>query len=736
MRNLLEEMNQDQKEKLVAKCVKRLSKSYKYYYEYFENWKIYYKMYYSLKDAAAETDEPNMLVPVAYGIVEDAVARLVVPILQKLPIVVKAKVLKYADNAQKFYNACKDYYGMSDFRLDRISSEREFVITGNAWEIYEWKNDWLSGKAWSEVEQDEEVQYPITFLNKLVQTVKGVLPVKGPREQPKEYPECVGFHTRFPSVFDMFPEDGLKRFDRMNWVIEDLGNIAIEELERAKYIDPSTRENKPVYDLTELLKDNDGKKDKIRPAIMRFKQGEEISVTISGRDTNVENTSDTPAVHVLRVYNKDNSIYTIVQGKYLIHAVADVYHYPVMPIQLRTYVADKENLFGTGIIQPILELLYEVNDIHNMSFANWIRSINKMVVYDEAVIKHPDDFTPRAGGKIRARLLAGGDVNKAFGVVDHADVSGSMINMESQSMGKIERTISITDLTPGAQGTKAYHKTYGGLMEIQSNFARRFTIMMMCELAYLTKQMQIMYWMFQQFMFEDMPMGRFDEGVFKAETYRREDFDSGGQGFLFMQATDPSFGDSAVQRNQLMVLLDQAMKYEGFRMTSRDPSLMKMAVDKLMRMNLEAFGMQDTSTLMAMPNGVVDPNQEFEMMLQGVQPQVNPREPLTDHLLAHVSQRNDPKMLAAVGSGKMAPEVMAELDKHINDTMKMIQLFIEQVDQIAMAKKADESMAQGGPGMPRAMSDMSPQMNTPETLGAEKGVGLTGGKMGGQGKTV
>lgn len=693
MKNLLLTLSDEEKKKLVAKQQKRLVSSSKYYQPYFDKWKVFYKLYHSLKDDAVNTEEPNILIPLAYSIVEDAVARLVIPFLQKLPISVKAKASKFIANADKFYNACKEYFGQYMYRLDRISSEREYCITGNAWEVYGWRNDWLKGQEWKEENVQKAIEYPISMMGKVMQMGKAMIGVQETNEKPKEFPECIGFETRFPSIFAMFPEPGIKLFRRMSWVIEAEGTVSIAELKAATYIDPDTREKKPLYDLTELLKSVDGKSEAIRPEVPNgVVDGEDISTLISGRDSKVEADSDEPAVFITRTYQKDNTIITIANGKFLIHAIAEVYHYPVMPVQLRVYTQDKENLFGSGIIEPILELLWEVNDIHNMSFQNWIRSINKMVVYDESVIKYPDDFTPRAGGKIRANLLAGGNVNHAFGVVDQPDVSASMINMESQVMGKIEKTISISDLTPGAMGTKAYHKTYGGLMEIQSSFARRFSIMAMTDLAYLTRQMEIMYWMFQQFMFNDMPVGVMEDGVFRAETYRREDFDSGGQGFIYIQSNDPSFGDSAVQRNQLMVLFDQALKYENFRMVSKDPELKRVAVDMIFKMNIEAFGIQDANQILALPNGILSPAQEYDMILQGMPPQVNPRENFVEHLMDHVSRRNTPEMLAAITSGKLPPEIMAMLDQHINDTMKMVSLFMENIDEIALAKKTEENM--------------------------------------------
>lgn len=691
MKNLLEKLDEKAREELAAKQMRRLEASAKYYDPYYERWKVFHKMYHALKEDVDDTDEPNAWIPVAYGIVEDAIARLVTPLLQKLPITVKAKAAKYAGNADKFYNACKEYFGGDDYRLDRIAAEREYAITGNGWEVYSWKNEWLTGKEWKNVDVEEEVEYPLEWMGKLAQMMKRTLKINAPKEVDKKYPYRVGFHTRFPSVFAMFPEPGIKSFDRLGWVIEAEGAVSLDELERAMYQDPNTRETKPVFDLTELLRSVDGDKSKLKPDVPSCaRHADEISELIADRSPSTGVDMGEPAVYITRTFQKDNTIIVVANGKYVIQAVTDVYHYPVMPLQLRCYTRDKENLFGKGIIEPIVDLLYEVNDVHNMSFQNWIRVINKMVVYDEAVIRYPDDFTPRAGGKIRAQLLAGGNVSNAFAAVDHEDVTGSMITMESQSMGKIEKAISIADLTPGAQGTKAYHKTYGGLMEIQASFARRFAVIAMQDLAYLTKQMKIMYWMFQQFMFDDMPVGQFNDGVFMVETYRREDFDSGGQGFIFVQTNDPSFGDAAIQRNQFMVLFEQLMKYETFRMTVKDPDLMRASVDKVLKLLLEAFGIQDSANILAPAEGVLTPEQEFDLILQGMPVQVHPRENMIEHLMKHVAKRNDPQLLDAVAGAKLPPEVLAALDAHIVETQEMIALFVQNIDQVAQAKKADE----------------------------------------------
>jgi hypothetical protein len=272
-----------------------------------------------------------------------------------------------------------------------------------------------------------------------------------------------------------------------------------------------------------------------------------------------------------------------------------------------------------------------------------------------------------------------------------------MINMESQTMGKIEKTISISDLTPGTLGTKAYHKTYGGLMEIQDSFAKRFSIMQMTNLAYLTTHMEIMYWLFMQFMFDTMTFTVNDKGVFKTENFSREDFDSGGEGFLFLQVTDPSFGDSSVQRNQLMVLFDQVMKYEQARLATMQQRRatgerpLKVAhLDEILERILEAFSTSDIESILSPANNALTPEEEFTLLIKGVPFDVNPREDFIEHLLAHENQLQE--VMTGVENHTFPPQILQNLQAHIDKTKKMILLFVENSHAIAQARQAENMM--------------------------------------------
>ena len=81
----------------------------------------------------------------------------------------------------------------------------------------------------------------------------------------------------------------------------------------------------------------------------------------------------------------------------------------------------------------------------------------------------------------------------------------------------------------------------------------------------------------------------------------------------------------------------------------------------------------------------------------------------------------------AVSGGKLPPEVMEILDAHIKETMDMIQMYMENIDEIAMAKQAAESAqspeppAGSPPALPGGMS--SPSVNANVVPGANNGSG-------------
>lgn len=688
MENNLSKLSADEKEKIISSTLRRINASYKYYLNDYDNAEKCYKIYHRISDGVVSEDEPNIFLPTAYGIVEDAVARLAIPLLQKLSINVKPKKIDDSEKAKKYWNICRDFYSKSSFRQKFIKSKREEIICGWAWEIYEWKNDWSDGMIWKNVPRQEEAEYSVPLLERFKKSIKTIVGYNSTEEVPHKFAEAIGPDVRFPSLFNMFPAPGFTEFSQLPWVIEVDPMVSVESLKKAKYFDRETQTEIPMYDLTEVIAAF-GEENKIRPISLQLNHEKNIAEILHEHN---EETGDDPALHLMRVYGRDNTLKVIANGKYVILSLKNCWHRPGLPMQLRTYTQTLNSLYGEGIIQPIADCIFELNEIHNLSYSNWVRIINKMVVYDESVIKYVDDFKPRAGGKIRADLKGSGRVSDAFAAIDQPDVVSSMLSMESNTKGMIERTVSISDLSPGVEGTRQYHKTATGLMEIQNNLAKRFTIMLNNSLSYIQNHMEIMYWQFEQFMFTPMDYGVTNEqGIFKAEQYTREDIIT-DRGFIFLQSDDPSFGDDTVQRNQLMVLLEKAMSYESMRLQMNKKEWSEAKVDKFFKLVLESFGQTDTSQLLSISSGVKNPEEEYAMILQGIMPQVNPREDLMSHAIAHINQRRNPEFLNAVAQGKIPAQVVVMLQQHIDATLKMIDIMLKNIDQVSEVKQGVDKL--------------------------------------------
>lgn len=670
------QVSEDEKKKLLDLGLKRFQASTSFFSGRRQDWERYYKIYRASPDDNQNADEPNIFLPYAFGAVEGIVARIVEPLLAKFSIRVIAKMREHTDKAKRFLNIAKNYFGTSDYQLDYIESERECTITGSAWENDEWVAEYLPGKKWS-METNSEV---------LPGTV-GETPVTRMLEVTAKYPLKIGYATRFPSIFLVHPEPGVKRVDKLRWIIEEVPSVALEELERLHYVDPTTKETKPIYDLTELKKELEGTPDgSLRPCAPAGSSSATTNTGVKNPYDTSKEQPDANMVHLLHVHEV-NKIYTIAQGKYIIRVVEEPFHKPGLKWRLRLYTQDKEALFGIGAIQPAEHLFYELNDTHNLHMTNAIRIVNKMIGYHEDMIPYKDDFKPRAGGKIRIKETD--DVHKALVPVEQGDVTASMLRLESNSKGLLESVLSIADLSPGVEGTKAYHKTYGGMMEIQSNMAKRFGIMRRLRLANCQKQVSSMYFFFEQFMHEPINISGVinKAGELAAMTYSRDDINTNGIGFETIIEEDPAFGDTAVQRTQNMVLFDLSIKYNEAREKFKDYNSPQASLYQAYQNVLESFGKSNTAKFFNEGTVETSPEDELMMIVQGSDVVPSPFENLTKHLATHITQANDPELLAAVQGQKLPPDTLQKLVEHIMLTKQLIESVAEKPEILGQMKK-------------------------------------------------
>lgn len=666
--------SQAEKDDLVNLAMRRYQRAANNIQPWFEKAVRFYKIWRSLQDAVEDEDEPNTFLPYAFGLIEQIVYKASEPILKMVP---PCRVLpkRFGQDAQakKFEQIARNYYTASEYQLEYIRSVREQVILGSAWELDTWYQDYVKARRW--------VKRPAIGKLEKIQGLNGsplelkddqTFPYTEQVEEEFDYPQRIGYGIEFPSFFDVLPEDpSIKRLSDQHWIIHDIRSIAVEDLQKQMFTDPKTGEKRQAFDLSELLKEaGEHRPGAIFPqrAWQQVDFGKEARdvVSPSVNDSDRQAYNDVDRVWLMTTY-EPNRITSFAQGKYLVRDVHDPYQKPGLKWRLRTYTQDPQFLPGIGAIEPIEDCLYDLNDDHNLARANWIRTINKMVVYNEGAIPFPQDFEPTARGRIRVKNNV--DVRAAIMEVPHTDPAPSMMAMESNTKGMIEWASSVSDLAPGPSGQKQGHKTATGLIQVQQNLATRFAIIQRQQLANAQKQMNSMEQFLSQFQFDKAPYRIYrPDGTTALDEFSKEDIDTGGLGFDYIIEIDPTFGDDVIRLNQLLELWNQGLEYEKFRMETKDPTLKQLRLDVIWSNILPKFGYSDQSEIFRQPNGVKDPNQEIELIARGVPVKVQPGEDLMAHKLQHMKDLMSPELVNAIKAGKAHPSTLEWLAAHLQDT--------------------------------------------------------------------
>lgn len=644
---------------------------------WFQNAVRFWKIYRAMQDTLEDTDEPNTFLPYAFGIVEKIVYKMSEPILKMMPPCrALPKRIGQDEQARKFEQIARNYYSGSAYQLGYISSCREEAIVGSAWEIDQWYQDYLPAKRW--VKQKKQAPMPA------IRSMAGkVLPLNNAKyeyeeevEVPYLFPQRIGYGIEFPSFFDIIPEDpGLKRLSDQHWIMHDIRSIAISDLQKQMITDPVTGQKRPVYDLKQLLDEaGEHRPGGIFPqrAWQNYDYGKEARDVVNATQNNQNDQAfnDVDRVWLLTIYEPDR-IVSIAQGRYVVRDIRDPWQKPRLPFRLRTYTSDPQFLYGIGALQPIEDMIYELNDIHNLSMANWIRIINKMIVYNEGAIPYKDDFKPSALGRIRVKNNV--DVRAAIMEVPHTDPAPSMLTMESNSKGIIEQAISVADFSPGVQGTKQTHKTARGLIQIEQNLQTVFTILQRQQLANAQGQMDSMEMFLSQFQFDKAPYRIYrDDGTTALSEFSKEDIDTQGLGFDYVIEVDPSFGDDMIRANLLLSLFRQALEYEQWRKGAGMPDAKQMRIDYIMQAILPKFGFSDTSKIFSLPNNIKDPSQELELIARGIPVTVQPGEDMIGHLMQHMKDLANPALMDAIKAGKAQPKTLIWLQAHAEQTKAAI----------------------------------------------------------------
>ena len=680
-------------------------------------WIRFYKMWRKVVDFVPEPDEPHLTLGYLFGLVERINSKVTEPLLQMgCPFAVYPLKMGDDEAADNFAQVYRSFFNQPNFQEALRRSKKEMIITGTRWEVDEWLNIKKPGMMWGKKPQIVLTQIkrpdgtPMTrkngqpFLAKSVQMV--------PAEVPIMRSTHYGFNTRFPSVFDMYPEPDRKTIGTgaptdCSWLVEDMGELAIEDLVSQKYVDPADSMTKEVYDFGRLMHDRGVK---ARARYERFMKGGSdyaedsfgMLITPTGKwnlttdyhqidkDTqyptegtvNRQSSEDRDKVWVVRHY-EGNEILTIANGKYVIQRVVDPWHVPGIKARVENYTQDPEFLYGQGAIQPIEDEILAKGDAFNITYSNAIRLVNKMIAVREDAIVTLDDFKPRAGGKIR--IAGATDVRQAIADVPQESVIQEMLALNSILSGEIEATSSVMDGTPGVQGSKPGHKTKGGLETIEVNYATRFITNQAQALINEARRGLSMEEFFSQFGFEKRPYRVYrDDGSTALSEFNKDDIYTEGRGFEFVVEVDPLWGNTSAQRQDALDLFEQGINYEKFRAEVKDPTMRKLRCDVLFGKFLRKFGLRDLSQIFVSPDGSMTPDDEFKIILDGGSVQC--QGDFADHILKHTLQLNSPKLDQAVKAGKTHPDTKKNLMLLIEEDKAKLETFLKNIQDAAQKK--------------------------------------------------
>lgn len=680
--------NDIRESELLTLAQKRYTASTNYFRPTLDAMIRFWKIYRSIKDAVDDTDEPNTGPGYAFGVVEDAVASISESILNsRVPTPAKPRKAQDTKSAENFNAMAGTYFGSGQYQSDYPNSVRERLICGANWEADTWQCQYRKARKWEMVDKMDPGDSE---------------PYKAQEEVEYDLPVKVGYQTRFPSIFNLRPQPRVS-MDRMQWLIEREERVAIDDLKQQQYLN-AAGEKVPFFDFTKIDAEKAAGKT-FRPLQTDDKgtdYAEQLRSINDGVSKNEEDDDDTDQLTIDWHWEVDR-MFVVANGKYVIAYIEDLFQKPGIPYRVKVCTPKPHSLYGLGMIEPVENLLYELDDIHILSMRNWVRIVNKMIAYNPESVPYADvDFLPRAGGKIRVVPTLGGSVAGEIFPIDQSDVTKSMLTQESNNKGLIERALGMPDFAQGVEGTKQDHDTLGGLQEIKAQSAKRVASIRRQELGGFQKQMWRMEAMFSQFLIDKTPFSyNGPDGSTAMLELNLWDIQTEGQGFDFPIIYDPAFGDDALARNQKMVLMDVAAKYNQNVLTSFPPGTKPLVeLDVIMADTLKAFGYSDTSTAMKRPDGVMEPEQKLQAMLRGEPVVINPGEDMVACYAFMVQALQNPQLMEAARTKQVPQDLPLRIKAHVEQLAMAIQSVLRDPQSLLRAKMhaAQPMGPQGGPG--------------------------------------
>lgn len=710
-------------QKLVSKVALRQLRSAAWSDARRQEWVRMYKIWRRIQDGIVSNDEYSIFLGYAFSVVEQINSKVTEPMLAMgVPFAVFPTQLGDGEKAENFSQICRDFYSKPNVQDSLRKSKKEMIITGNRWEVDEWLHIERKGRMWGEKDQEVESEGRDLKGGVIVRPdgtpmmMKRTVKVKA--EVERTILQHYGFNTRYPSVFDMYPEPDRKTIDTgqrtdMSWLVEDQGELSLEEMAREKFVDSYGR-TQPRYDLGRLLKDAGKRAQERYDKILQGKEiddsygplitplndtgfasdwGQQDKDSIYPTEGTVDRQSseDRDKVRV-KCHREAAEILVIAQGRYIIERKRDPWHVPGLKVRIENYTTDPEFIYGPGAIQPIEDEVYELNDIHSLSMSNFYRLINKMILIREDAIVSLDDFKSRAGGKIRIAEAAG-DVRGVAMDMPQNNVVNEMLAAESNTRGMIEFESSNLDGSPGVMGTKQNHKTKGGMEIIQVNTQTRFITMQAQALINEARRGLSMQNFFDQFAFEKKSYRLVrEDGTTAYAKFNKDDIFTEGREFQFAVEVDPTWGNNSAQRQEAQSLFEQGVSYEQLRVATKDPSMPRLVLSEMFKRLLQKHGQRDLSRIFVMPDNSVSPEDELQILMQGGIVQC--KGDLRHHVETHILQASSPNLAKAIAAQKAHPDTAKNLMLLVEQDLAQLRDFVSN-PQGAAEKKLNSVRAPG-----------------------------------------
>ena len=104
---------------------------------------------------------------------------------------------------------------------------------------------------------------------------------------------------------------------------------------------------------------------------------------------------------------------------------------------------------------------------------------------------------------------------------------------------------------------------------------------------------------------------------------------------------------------------------------------------------LNVFGILDTSEDLKDASGSLDPDKEFELLVQGIEVEVRVDEDMVEHYLAHLMQLESPALQEMVAKEEVSPEGVQALHNHVAETQRKIFQTMRSPDAVIEARQRE-----------------------------------------------